>query len=80
MSELKELVDYAVDFGKKKTDAIIARGIMSSGSQIRFSQNAIDISKRWEQLQLQLFVVVKGAKTGFTERPVSTKEDVKKIT
>jgi PmbA protein len=79
MSELKELVDYAVDFGKKKTDAIIARGIMSSGSQIRFSQNAIDISKRWEQLQLQLFVVVKGAKTGFTERPVSTKEDVKKV-
>ncbi|MHA3965088.1 MAG: TldD/PmbA family protein [Candidatus Thorarchaeota archaeon SMTZ1-45] len=74
---MKGLVDYAVDYGKDKTDAIIARTVMTSGSQIRFSQNAIDISKRWEQLQLQLFVVVKGMKTGSTERPVSTLDDVK---
>ncbi|MFW9787369.1 MAG: TldD/PmbA family protein [Candidatus Thorarchaeota archaeon] len=77
MTDIKALVDYAVDYGKKKTDVILARLNMSTGSQIRFSQNAIDISKRWEQLQLQLFAVVKGAKTGSTERPVSTKEDVK---
>lgn len=73
----KAFVDLAVDYGKDKTDAIIARIIKSSGSQIRFSQNAIDISKRWEQLQLQLFVVVKGVKTGSTERPISTNADVK---
>ncbi|MFW9805569.1 MAG: TldD/PmbA family protein [Candidatus Thorarchaeota archaeon] len=77
MSNVKELVDFAVEFGQDKTDAIIARVNKSSGSQIRFSQNAIDISKRWEELQLQLFVVVKGVKTGSTERPVSTKEDVR---
>ncbi|MFX1560496.1 MAG: TldD/PmbA family protein [Promethearchaeota archaeon] len=75
--ETKELVDFAVDYAKDKTDAIIARATTSSGSQIRFSQNAIDISKRWEQLQLQLFVVVKGAKTGSTERPISKKDDAK---
>jgi PmbA protein len=74
---MKGLVDCAVEHGKNKTDAIIARALMTSGSQIRFSQNAIDISKRWEQLQLQLFVVVKGVKTGSTERPVSTLDDVK---
>lgn len=73
----KELVDIAVDYGKDKTDAMIARASRTTGSQIRFSQNAIDISKRWEQLQLQLYVVVKGAKTGATERPVSTISDVK---
>jgi len=78
VDDTKAFVDLAVDYGKDKTDAIIARIIKTSGSQIRFSQNAIDISKRWEQLQLQLFVVVKGVKTGSTERPVSTKADVKK--
>ena len=71
------LVDYAIEYAKDKTDAIIARGILSSGSQVRFSQNAIDISKRWEDLKLELFVVVKGTKAGSTERPVSTKRDVK---
>lgn len=71
------LVDYAIEYGKDKTDAIIARATMSSGSQVRFSQNAIDISKRWEDLKLELFVVVKGAKAGASERPVSTKNDVK---
>ncbi len=77
MNDYKALVDYAIDYGKDKTDAILARVNVSSGSQIRFSQNAIDISKRWEQLQLQLFAVVKGAKTGSTERPISSSDDVR---
>lgn len=76
--DLKVLVDQAIDYGKKKCDAIIARVISSKDSQIRFSQGSIDISKRWNSLKLQLFVVVKDQKTGSTDRPVSTVEDVKK--
>jgi PmbA protein len=76
--QLKTLVDQAVDYGKQKTDAVIARATMRRNSQIRFSQNTIDISKRWNSLQLELFVLVNSKKTGSTERPVSTIEDVKK--
>ena len=75
---LKNLTDYAIDYGTSKTDAIIARTVQTKNSQIRFSQSSIDISKRWDALQLELFVVVKGAKTGTIERPVSSKDDVKK--
>jgi len=76
--DLKSYVDLAVDHAKGKADGVIARGVRSSNSQIRFSQNAIDINKRWESLQLQLFLIVEGAKTGFSERSVSGAEDVKK--
>ncbi len=75
--DTKSMVDLAVDYGSNKVDAIIARVNNTSGSQIRFSQNLIDISKRWESLQLQLFVVIKGTKTGSTQRPISTEGDVK---
>jgi len=75
--QLKMLVDQAIDYGKQQTDAIIARATSKKNSQIRFSHSAIDISKRWNSLQLELFVVVKGKKTGSTERPVSTAEDVR---
>jgi len=78
IDNLKVLVDQAIDYGKKKCDAIIARVISSKDSQIRFSQGSIDISKRWDSLKLQLFVVVKGQKTGSTDRPISTVENVKK--
>ncbi|MDH4213859.1 MAG: hypothetical protein OEV85_08055, partial [Candidatus Thorarchaeota archaeon] len=78
MDKLKGLIEQAIDYGEKKCDAIIARGVSNKDSQIRFSQNSIDISKRWNSLQLQLFVVVKGQKTGSTDRPVSTMSDVKK--
>ncbi|MFW9958638.1 MAG: TldD/PmbA family protein [Candidatus Odinarchaeota archaeon] len=78
MDRLKGLVEQAIDYGGKKCDAIIARAVSDKDSQIRFSQNSIDISKRWNSLQLQLFVVVKGQKTGSTDRPVSTMNDVKK--
>ena len=71
---LKILGDTAIDYGSKKTDAIIARVVQTKNSQIRFSQNNIDISKRWEELKLELFVVI-GEKTGTTERPVTSEED-----
>jgi len=77
IDNIKAMVDFAVDYGSDKVDTIIARIINTRGSQIRFSQNLIDISKRWESLQLQLFVVVKGTKTGSTQRPVSTESDAK---
>jgi PmbA protein len=77
-AEIKALVDQAIDYGKSKCDAIIARASRSTNSQIRFSQNSIDISKRWSNQHLELFIVVKGKKTGSTDRPVSTEEDVKK--
>ena len=73
---LKTLGDYAIDHGSKKTDAIVARIVKTKSSQIRFSQSNIDISKRWEELKLELFVVV-GEKTGTTDRPVTSVEDVK---
>jgi PmbA protein len=78
LDDLKSYVDLAVDHAKEKADGIIARGVRSSNSQIRFSQNAIDINKRWESLSLQLFLIVEGAKTGSSERSVSSAEDVKK--
>jgi len=74
---LKTLGDYAIDYGSKKTDAIIARVVQTKNSQIRFSQSNIDISKRWEAIKLELFVVV-GEKTGTTDRPITSQEDVKK--
>lgn len=74
---LKTLGDIAIDYGSKKTDAIIARIVQSKNSQIRFSQSDIDISKRWEELKIELFVVI-GEKTGTTDRPVTSEEDVKK--
>lgn len=77
IDELKTLTDYAVDYGSKHTDAIIARIVQNKNSQIRFSQNNIDISKRWEELSLELFVVI-GEKTGTTDRPITSEDDVKR--
>ena len=78
LDDLRAYVDIAVDHAKEKTDGVIARGVLSSNSQIRFSQNAIDINKRWESLSLQLFLILEGAKTGFSERSVSSADDAKK--
>ncbi len=74
---LKTLGDYAINYGSKRTDAIIARVVQTENSQIRFSQSNIDISKRWEALKLELFIVM-GEKTGTTDRPITSVEDVKK--
>ena len=75
---LKTLTDYAIDYGSKKTDAIIARVVQTKNSQIRFSQNIIDISKRWDELKIELFVVI-GEKTGTTNQSITSQEDVKRI-
>ncbi len=76
--QFKIFVDEAVDYGARRTDAIIARVTKRKDSQIRFSQSDIDISNRWNSMQLELFVLVKGKKTGSTERPVTSIEDVRK--
>ncbi|MFW9919190.1 MAG: metallopeptidase TldD-related protein [Candidatus Thorarchaeota archaeon] len=76
--DLKTYVDVAVDHCKDKVEGVIARGIMSSGSQIRFSQNAIDIGKRWDELKLELFVIIQGAQVGYTERSVTSEDEARK--
>jgi PmbA protein len=78
LEKVKNLVDSALTHANGKVDAIIARGIISKKSQIRFSQNNIDISKKWESLTFQAFVVVDGSKTGFDERAFTNKEDLTK--
>ncbi len=74
---LKTLTEYAIDYGSKNTDAIIARVIQTKNSQIRFSQSNIDISKIWEALKIELFVVI-GEKTGTTNQSITSQEDVKR--
>ncbi|TXT54232.1 MAG: Zinc-dependent protease [Candidatus Thorarchaeota archaeon] len=77
--ELKRYADLAISLTKDKTDAAIARSNMSSRSQIRFSQSAIDILKRWETQTMELFVVVDGEKTGFSQRAISNEDDVRSL-
>ena len=78
LEKVKYLVDLALSHAKGKVDEIIVRGIVSKRSQIRFSQNNIDISKRWESLLFQTFIVVDGSKTGFDERAITNEVDMKK--
>ncbi len=75
--DLKTYVDIAVEYCKDKVEGVIARGTMSSGSQIRFSQNAIDIGKRWEEQKLELFVVIQGTQIGHTERSVTSEDEAR---
>ncbi len=75
---LKTYVDVAVDYASGKAEAIIARCTVASGSQIRFSESAIDISKSWESLKLELFFVLQGSQIGITQRAISNEEDVRK--
>ncbi|MFW9815034.1 MAG: TldD/PmbA family protein [Candidatus Thorarchaeota archaeon] len=75
---LKNLVDLAIDYGKGKTDSIIARVSKTKNAQVRFSQSKIDISKTWDALQLELFVVVASQKTGVSEISISGEDDVKR--
>ncbi|MBD3406563.1 MAG: hypothetical protein GF411_10655 [Candidatus Lokiarchaeota archaeon] len=77
--DMRTYTDLAISFAKEKTDASIARGSLSSRSQIRFSQGAIDILKRWETQTMELFVVVDGEKTGFSQRAVSSEDDVRAL-
>ncbi|MGY5874846.1 MAG: TldD/PmbA family protein [Candidatus Thorarchaeota archaeon] len=77
--DIATLVDLAITQTEGKVDAAIARLTKSCGSQIRFSQSSIDISKRWEEKKLQLFVVLDGTKTGFSETPVASADDVRAV-
>jgi PmbA protein len=77
IDNLKTFGDTAIEYGSKKADAIIARLVQTQNSQIRFSQSNIDVSKRWEELKIELFVVI-GEKTGTTNRPITSHDDVKK--
>lgn len=75
--DLKTYVDLAVDYGKEKIEGAIVRGSISTGSQIRFSQSSIDIGKRWKSFQLAFFFIIEGTKTGYSERFVTSEDEVR---
>ncbi len=75
--DMKTFVDLAVDYAEDRTEGIIVHGIESSTSQIRFSQNAIDISKRWKELKLEIFLIRTGAQIGSIERSISNEDEVR---
>ncbi len=77
IDDLKQYVDTAIDYSQGKIEGVIARGTLTSGSQIRFSQNSIDIGKRWDGVSLELFVIIEGTQTGYSERSVTSVEEVK---
>ena len=79
VDDLKSYVESAVDYAENRIEGIIARGQVRSGSQLRFSQSAIDIGKLWESLRLQIFVVIEGSQIGFGERSVTSTYEAKKI-
>jgi PmbA protein len=70
-------VNLAVTHAQSKNAEAIAYGQLASGTQIRFSQNSIDIAKRWESQKLILFLVVDKTKTGVGERVVTSEDGVK---
>ena len=75
---LKSLVDSALAASKARSDAAIARCRAYTGSQIRFSQSSIDIAQRWEELSLDLVLVVDKEKVAIGRTPVASTDDVKK--
>ncbi len=76
--DLKTLVDTAVDYGRGKAEIVIARGVSHSGSQIRFSQSSVDVASRWEELRMDLVVVLEEQRVGITSVPVVTTDDVRR--
>ncbi|RDE16266.1 MAG: hypothetical protein C4K47_01750 [Candidatus Thorarchaeota archaeon] len=76
LGELKSFADAAINRASGRVSGIIAKVIRSTGSQIRFSQSQVDISNRWEDLRLELFVVVGKAKTCSSQRSVGSENDV----
>lgn len=77
LETLRSYVELAVSHAQSDDADVIAYGQLASGTQIRFSQNSIDIGKRWESQKLLLFVVVDKTKTGVTERSVTSQDEVK---
>ncbi len=76
LENMRGFVDEAITYAEKKTEGLIVKGEINSGSQVRFSRNSIDIAKQWETLTLKVFLILEGNKTGFTERSISKKEDI----
>ncbi|MHA1906493.1 MAG: metallopeptidase TldD-related protein [Candidatus Thorarchaeota archaeon] len=76
IDELKTYVERAIEYSQDKVEGVIARGTKSSGSQIRFSQNSIDIGKRWDGVQLELFMIIEGTQTGYSKRSVTNEDEV----
>ena len=77
LDELKVFADAAVDQSKARASGVIAKVVRSTGSQIRFSQSQVDISNRWEELTLKLFVVVQQAKTCSSERSIASEKEAR---
>jgi PmbA protein len=77
LDQVKSFVDLAVNRASEKCESAIARGVLASVSQIRFSQNRIDIAKQWESLEFVLFVNTEGAKIGIAERSVTSEKEVR---
>jgi PmbA protein len=77
LETLRSYVDLAVSHAQSKDVEAIVYGQLTSGTQLRFSQNSIDIGKQWESQKLLLFLIVDKTKTGVGERSVTSEEDVK---
>jgi PmbA protein len=77
LDELKAFADAAVDQSKERATGVIVKVVRSTGSQIRFSQSQVDISNRWEELTLELFVVVQEAKTCSSTRSIASEREVR---
>jgi PmbA protein len=79
IEQLRRYAERAVHQAREKVDSVIARILVSETSQIRFSQNEIDINKKWSELKLELFIVIEGTKTGFSESSISHEKDIDNI-
>ncbi len=77
--DIRSLVGFAVDYARDKVDGIIVRGAVRRNSQIRFSSNSIDVAKRWEELNIEMFIITDGAKTAHVELSATTTDQVKEM-
>ncbi|NWF95248.1 MAG: TldD/PmbA family protein [Candidatus Thorarchaeota archaeon] len=73
------LVDAALDRAKSRSKAAIAEVVHTRTSQIRFSQNAVDVVTRWDETKMNLFVDIDGKKTSITSVAVSSADDVRRL-
>ena len=79
MSEtIQSYVDYAIELGtKQEVDLILGIGTNAVRNQIRFSSNKVDISKQWNENNLELIVVVGGNQLAIGEFSPRNEEHVK---
>ncbi|MFW9909854.1 MAG: TldD/PmbA family protein [Candidatus Thorarchaeota archaeon] len=76
---LQTYADLVLEYSKSRVEGVIARSYKSTASQIRFSQNAIDIAKRWEEVGIELFMIIEGTKTGYSQRSVTSEDEAKQL-